>query len=104
LADARVNTRFASLDIGSHTIRMLIAKLGQNREVFPVRVDRRITRLAEDFSKGDTLKKNSMDESISALIEFSSLLHRHQVRSVNCGATGVLRRAGNTLDFMERVR
>jgi len=95
--------RFASIDIGSHTLRLLVAQEESGGQVFPLHVGRRITRLARDFSQGGNLKAESMAESLAVLGEFSALLRRYHVEAVVCGATGVLRRAGNAGEFLQRV-
>ena len=97
------NSRFASIDIGSHTLRLLVAQARQNGQVFPLRSVRRITRLARDFLEGESLEEESMADSLAVLEEFRTLLHHHQVEAVMSGATGVLRRAGNAGEFLRRV-
>jgi len=99
-----VNSRFASVDIGSHTIRLLIVRVEGNRKVIPITLARRITGLSRNFSEGETLKEDSIYESITVLKEFASLLHRNHVRSVSIGATGVIRRARNAEAFLRRIR
>ena len=101
--DASPEPRFASLDIGSHTLRLLIAQLGKGREVFPLHQERRITRLARDFSRTAALSDASMAESLAVLGEFSAQLQQHEVAAVACGATGVMRRAGNAAAFLHRI-
>ncbi len=101
--DAPVSSRFASVDIGSHTIRLLIAQAGKAGEVHPIQADRQITRLARNFSEDETLKEDRIDASIAVLKEFTSLIHRNGVRSVSCGATGVIRRARNAEEFLRRI-
>ena len=103
LDDAPVSSRFASVDIGSHTIRLLIAQAGQAGEVHPIQMGRQITRLATNFSEDETLKEDRIDASIAVLKEFASLIRRNGVRSVSCGATGVIRRARNAAEFLRRI-
>lgn len=104
MIDAPVNSRFASVDIGSHTIRLLIVRVEGDGKVFPITLARRITRLSRNFSEGETLKQDSIDESIAVLKGFASLLHRNHVRSLSCRATGVIRRARNAVDFLQKIR
>ena len=85
-------------------IRLLIVRVGGEERFFPLDVARRITRLARNFSEGETLKEDSIDESIAVLKEFASLLHRHHVRSLMLPATGVIRRARNAGDFLQKIR
>jgi exopolyphosphatase / guanosine-5'-triphosphate,3'-diphosphate pyrophosphatase len=101
--DAPRNSRFAAVDLGSHTIRLLIVDLEEGGTILPVAVDRRITRLASNFSEGETLKEESISASIAVLEEFATLIHRHKAQAVSCGATGVIRRARNAAEFLERV-
>ena len=91
------------MDIGSHTIRLLLAQVGEAGKVLPIHMDRRITRLARNFSEGETLKEDRIEASIAVLKEFASLIHHHRVRSVSCGATGVVRRARNAEEFLRSV-
>lgn len=93
------NTCFASIDIGSHTIRLLIAEMVNGTKLTPVRVERAITRLAKNFQRGEKLSRASMQQSFDVLKAFRELLVQHEVSSFVCGATGVLRRAANTDEF-----
>lgn len=97
------DSTFASIDIGSHTIRMIIARLEENGRIRPLRFERRITRLARDFGGGEVLQPDRMSESMAALHEYAELLESHHVGAVACGATGVVRRARNNQDFLESV-
>ncbi len=101
--DAPEDSRFASVDIGSHTIRLLIVQLTPGGEVIPIGAGRRITRLADNFSRGETLGEVSILASIKVLKEFALLIHCNRVQAVNCGATGVIRRARNAGEFLERA-
>ena len=97
------NATFASVDIGSHTIRLLIAQVGKGGRVLPLARGRRITRLAKDFAAGETLKKHRIDESLEVVKEFAALIRQHRVQAVSCGATGVVRRARNAEEFLRSV-
>lgn len=94
-------SNFASIDIGSHTIRLLIAFENEKGELRPLRVERRITRLAANFQEDGLLKDASMRESICALQEYAELLKLYEASDVACGATGVVRRAGNGSRFLQ---
>jgi exopolyphosphatase/guanosine-5'-triphosphate,3'-diphosphate pyrophosphatase len=96
-------SKFGAIDIGSHTIRLLIAELDEDRTIRPLCIERRITRLARNFQDGETLKRPAIERSIEALRQYAALLKRFDVRSVACGATGVIRRARNSSDFLHIV-
>lgn len=103
-ADPSPHRNFASIDIGSHTIRLLIARLEGGREIRPLCMERRITRLARDFQAGETLKPPAIQTSIEALKEYGLFLEQFHVQSLACGATGVVRRARNACDFLPLVK
>ncbi len=103
MAAQPLNRTFASIDLGSHTVRLLIGKFEGEKTIAPVRAERRITRLAGGFGADETLKEDGIRRSIAAMSEYAELLHRHKVPSVTCGATGVVRRAGNSMSFIESI-
>lgn len=103
----RANERhlnFASIDIGSHTIRLLLATLVNGEQIVPRRVERAITRLAKNYQDTRELSSASMLKSLDTLKGYQRLLDRYQVEAVACGATGVLRRAVNTRTFLESIK
>jgi exopolyphosphatase / guanosine-5'-triphosphate,3'-diphosphate pyrophosphatase len=93
----------AAIDIGSHTLRMIIARLGASRALTPIRLERRITRLARNFNMEGRLSATSIEESIRALAEYAELARQYGVERMVCGATGVVRRAANGGAFMKDV-
>lgn len=94
---------YASIDVGSHTIRLLIARLEEGRMLCPLCTERRITRLAADFQDGETLKAVGIRKSLEALKEYRQILDRYEVCFVASGATGVVRRARNSGEFLQAV-
>ncbi len=93
---------FAALDIGSHTTRMLIARKN-GTELVPVRAERRVTRLAQDFQDAEIITGQAQHRNISALKEYCSILREFQVGSIACGTTGVVRRAKNSGAVLGRI-
>lgn len=96
--------RFASLDVGSNTVRLLIAEPHPDLTIRTLRRERIITRLGGDFSAARRLDEGSMERTIEALRSFGDLLEREKVEKVFAAGTGVLREAQNGLAFRERVR
>jgi exopolyphosphatase/guanosine-5'-triphosphate,3'-diphosphate pyrophosphatase len=88
----------ASIEIGSNSIRMLIAEKGESDNTLrPVLRKRAITRLGEDFNRGEigTIKPKPMSRSIAVLKEFFDTASRFGVPSPTVIATGVVRKAAN---------
>jgi len=96
--------RFASLDVGSNTVRLLIAEPEPDLTFRTLRRERIITRLGGDFSAAQKLDEASMERTIEALRSFGELLQRENVEKVFAAGTGVLREARNGPAFLERVR
>lgn len=96
-------TRAASIDIGTNTLRMLIADISPVGALTPLRCERIITRLGEGFHTGGLLSEPACRRSLKALEVFSHLIKSYPVTRVHAVATSVVREAGNGADFCCRV-
>jgi exopolyphosphatase/guanosine-5'-triphosphate,3'-diphosphate pyrophosphatase len=96
--------RLASIDVGSNTIRLLIAEPVMSALLRPIHVQRRITRLGENFLPDRVLQPAAMDRSISALKEFVELMGHNGVSKYSAGATAVVREASNGSNFLNLVQ
>jgi exopolyphosphatase/guanosine-5'-triphosphate,3'-diphosphate pyrophosphatase len=93
----------ASIEIGSNSLRMLIAEQGAaGTPLIPILRKRAVTRLGEDFNKSRsrTLKPDPMARSIATLKEFLEIANRFGVSSPITVATGVVREAVNRDAFL----
>lgn len=99
--------RIASLDIGSHTARMLIAEFTDSPQLFKALARKRIyTRLAEGFEKdgaGD-LSEGAIARTSEALKRFSITAKRYGVDELIALSTGVTRQARNKRHFIDTVK
>jgi len=93
----------ASVDIGSNTLRLLIAEARTSAALTPIRLERRITRLGERFLPARILQPPAMARSIAALREFAQLMAENGVQDYLAAATAVVREAGNGAEFLYRV-
>jgi exopolyphosphatase/guanosine-5'-triphosphate,3'-diphosphate pyrophosphatase len=96
--------RFASIDVGSNTIRLLIAEPEVSAPLRPIHIERRITRLGENFLPDRILQPEAMARSIAALKEFVELMGRNGVSDYSAGATAVVREASNGSTFLDLVQ
>ena len=96
--------RLASIDIGSNTLRLLIAEWPAPGPLRPTQVERRITRLGERFLPSRTLQSQAMARSVAALKEFARLMDEKGVRRYLAGATAVVREASNGEQFLRMVQ
>ncbi len=101
---APMNKTFGAIDLGSHTIRLLVAELREQNRLWPLHADRRITQLAQGFDLRQALGESAMDRSFHVLWEYAERFQAMGVSTVKCGATGVLRRARNSHELLNRVK
>lgn len=94
---------FASIDIGSNTLRLLIGAIAGGK-IIATHTGRRITRLGSMVAHTGFLQTGAMEASIKALREFSSTIDRHGVAGIRALATSALREARNSALFMRRAR
>ena len=96
----------ASIDIGSHTLRLLIAKESRVTGVFKPLARRRVyIRLAEGLTQSEKkiIPPRAMERALNALQVFSGYINRLSVHSVRAVATGAVREATNSEEFLDRI-
>jgi exopolyphosphatase/guanosine-5'-triphosphate,3'-diphosphate pyrophosphatase len=97
----------ASIDIGSHTARMLIAEYTQSPVSFlPLKREREYIRLADGFNKenGFLLRAEAIHQTAEVLEAFVSTLDLYHVRHISAAATGVVRQAVNRDDLLHAIQ
>jgi len=92
----------ASIDIGSNTLRLLIAEIKDNK-IHDILYKRTITRLGTGIDQTGRLSDTSADSSLAVLKEFSSLISSYRVQHVKAVATSALREASDADIFIQRV-
>ena len=96
--------RAASIDIGSNTIRLLIAEKtseGAFRELESIRA---ITRLGEGMNTEKFLRSNRMDATIEELKSFKTKLIAYEPLPLLAVATSAVREAKNQDAFIARAK
>jgi len=97
----------AGIDIGSNTLRLLIAELrsvGGRVRLRPIFEDRRITRLGERIVDSGRLSPSAMSRTLRALAEFRAAISDHPVDRIVGVATSAVREADNRPLFLDRVK
>jgi len=97
------NPRYATLDVGSNTVRLLLAEKAEKGWFHPLRTVRSITRLGGNFSPDGNLDESAMHRTLETLTAFADLLKQERVERTFAVGTGVLREAKNGKAFVERV-
>lgn len=92
----------ASIDIGSNTVRLLIAS-GQQGTIHPIYYFRKITRLAGGLTDDTGLAPDAMRRTLSALLEIKEILLQYGIENPRAVGTEALRKASNARDFVQEV-
>jgi len=93
----------AGIDIGTNTLRLLVAEIGP-ATFQELCSERRITRLGQDLDRTGMLSREARQRSILALIDFRDNIGRHDVLHTAAIGTSALRKASNTLEFVDDVK
>lgn len=96
--------RFAGIDIGTLTCRLLIADLAPGHPFNEFRSDRRILRLGEGVDQTKRLNPAAMDRVIDCLQEWRTVINSCHVEATSVVATSAVRDAANRDEFLERVK
>jgi exopolyphosphatase/guanosine-5'-triphosphate,3'-diphosphate pyrophosphatase len=94
--------RSAAVDVGSNTLRLLIADVHDN-VLSRIYTGRTITRLAGGMRDSGRLREDNMRKSISVLKTFADFMAEYGVARVKAVGTSALREAKNSGEFVERA-
>ncbi|MBI5287326.1 MAG: Ppx/GppA family phosphatase [Deltaproteobacteria bacterium] len=94
--------RCASVDIGTNTLRLLIADVEGDR-LKPIHRGRVITRLGGGYKEDLGINPLSAERTIDAVTLFARILKEYGVNDVKAVATSVMRRAKNRETFIDEV-
>jgi exopolyphosphatase/guanosine-5'-triphosphate,3'-diphosphate pyrophosphatase len=97
-------TRFAGIDIGTLTCRLLIADLSPGTPLRELHSERRILRLGEGVDDTRRLNPAAIDRTIQCLLEWRTVIDDYRVDACAVVATSAVRDATNRQEFLDRVR
>jgi len=98
-------TRLAAIDIGSNSIRLIVAEVNPDGTDYRVLDDHKeTTRLAHGLSESNRLSPESMALSLDALRRMKRLLEAHHVEHIEAIATSAVREAANGQEFVQLVQ
>lgn len=93
----------AGIDIGTNTLRLLIAETGPHtlREIYS---DRRVTRLGRDLAGTGRLSREAEGRSLSVLSDFAGKIRRYSACHTAAVGTSALRYAEDAAHFLDLVK
>jgi exopolyphosphatase/guanosine-5'-triphosphate,3'-diphosphate pyrophosphatase len=101
---AEMACRLAAIDIGSNSVRLLVAEALRGGTYRILDEEREPTRLGRSVSEKGQLDDESMERTITALRTFKQIAAGYQATSLRTIATCAVREARNGPEFCRRVR
>lgn len=98
------HTTLASIDIGTNSTRLLIARFNNEGELERISSDVRITRLGEGVNETGSLMGNAIDRTVDVLRGFKLDMQRTGVERYKAVGTSALRDASNSKEFLDLAR
>jgi exopolyphosphatase/guanosine-5'-triphosphate,3'-diphosphate pyrophosphatase len=95
--------RVASIDIGTNTILLLIAKV-EGGKIYPLSEIETVARLGEGVQKNGILLKEAMDRGFQTLAQYLKWCQEMEVQEFFAAGTSALREAKNSEDFLKWVK
>jgi exopolyphosphatase / guanosine-5'-triphosphate,3'-diphosphate pyrophosphatase len=96
--------RLAAIDVGSNSIRMLIAQYDPATGLVPIDEIKAQPRLAQGLAKTGRLDPDAMDRALAALRRMTDACRRRGATRIAAVATAAVREAKNGAEFVQRVR
>jgi len=93
----------AVIDIGSNSVRMVIAQVLPDGQIETLERMHRAVRLGQDTFVHGRLGQETMNASCAILRDYKRVLETYQVRQVRAVATSAVREAANADAFLDRV-
>ena len=101
---AELTCRLAAIDIGSNSVRLLVAEALRGGAYRILDEEREPTRLGRAIASRGALDEESMEQTIAALRTFKQIAAGFQTTAVKTIATCAVREARNGSEFCKRVR
>lgn len=96
--------RIAAIDIGSNSIRQLIADVSSDGDIFVIDEMKAAPRLGAKVAKTHALQPDTMDAAIEALGRMALLARQYGAQRTEAVATSAVRDADNAELFLARVK
>jgi len=97
-------SRVAAVDVGTNTIRLLVARINEQHVIHVEHSDREMTRLGEGLAHTGRIADVAVERSLAVLGRFSEKIRELAPDGVAVAATSAVREAENGPQFAERVR
>ncbi len=98
-----MNKKVGIIDIGSNSVRLLLAEIGDKKYFRVINELKEYVRLGDGLDDNDLLSEEKMDLAIKTLSTYKNICDSFQVSEITAVATEAVRRAKNSSDFLGRT-
>src|SRR3954447_1878888 len=95
--------RYAAVDIGSNSVRMLAAEVIPNSPWVTLAADREVTRIGSSVFENGSISEEKIENVCAVLGRFSDAYSKLNIDAVRAVATSAVRDASNQDEFLERA-
>jgi exopolyphosphatase/guanosine-5'-triphosphate,3'-diphosphate pyrophosphatase len=95
--------RYAAVDIGSNSVRLLAAEVLPGAPPAVLASERQVTRLGESVFRSGQISPEAMGLVCGVLSDMAAIYRRLDVAGVRVVATSAVRDAGNQREFLDRA-
>lgn len=95
--------RYAAVDIGSNSTRMLAAEVSPGARPTVLAAEREVTRLGQSVFRDGRISVQAMEETLRVLARMAETYHKLGVVGVRAVATSAVRDAANQAEFLTRA-
>lgn len=95
--------RYAAIDVGSNSIRLMVAEADRAGAMQTLIEDRQVTRLGESVFRTGQLDPQVAEDALAVLTRMTAAFRTHSPLAMRVVATAALRDASNSEDFLERA-
>ena len=96
--------RIATIDIGTNTVLLLVAKIDERGTITPLAYEQRIPRPGKGVDVAKNLQPESMQRVIAVLQEYKSIISTFNVEKTVVSGTSAVRDASNKQEFACLIR
>jgi exopolyphosphatase/guanosine-5'-triphosphate,3'-diphosphate pyrophosphatase len=96
--------RYASIDIGTNTVLLLVAERGEDGSFAPILELAEITRLGRGVDQSGLLSAEGMEDTLRVLTDFAAQARQQAACEIAVSATSAARDAKNGAVFLEAAR
>lgn len=96
--------RKAIIDVGSNSIKFFVGELAEDKTITTVLDTNDIARLGEGLDKTGLISPEAMERNVNSVVAFAAKAKELGADEIVAVGTMALRKAGNSAEFVEKVK